>query len=174
MVAPFPQADESLFDTEAEAEMAVLMEAVRSIRNMRKEVGIAPSRAVNIIAFSENAKARQRIQDSAEGIKFLARVGEIEAVSLPPQKEKYVAAHIPEIDLYMEVGGVLDVAKELARIDAELASVEKELGRTRGKLSNDQFLSRAPAKVVEKERRVAAELEDKKARLLERRRMLEG
>jgi len=174
MVAPFPQADESLFDTEAEAEMAVLMEAVRSIRNMRKEVGIAPSRAVNIIAFSENAKARQRIQDSAEGIKFLARVGGIEAVSLPPQKEKYVAAHIPEIDLYMEVGGVLDVAKELARIDAELASVEKELGRSRGKLSNEQFLSRAPAKVVEKERRVAAELEDKKARLLERRRMLEG
>ena len=64
--------------------------------------------------------------------------------------------------------------KEIARITNEIASVEKELARSAGKLSNEQFLSKAAAPVVEKERRIAQELTEKREKLQERLSILRG
>jgi valyl-tRNA synthetase len=69
---------------------------------------------------------------------------------------------------------LVDVDKELARIDSELASINKELARVTGKLSNEQFTSKAPAEIVEKERRIQSELQDKKTKLEDRKKALGG
>ncbi len=72
----------------------------------------------------------------------------------------------------MEVAGLIDVAKELERIDAELDAISKELAPHESKLANQQFISRAPAEIVEKERRIVTELREKGEKLIERRRAL--
>jgi valyl-tRNA synthetase len=70
--------------------------------------------------------------------------------------------------MFVEVGALLDIDKELERINNELASIEKELSRVNAKLGNEQFVNKAPADIVEKEKRIQAELSDKKTKLEER------
>lgn len=174
MTAPFPEANESLIDEAVEADMNLLMEAVRAIRNLRAEVGAAPGKPVNVVAYTSSEEARAKIERNIDGIKTLARVGDLTVASEQPPKEKYIAAHITNVDLFVEVAGLMDVEKELARVDSELASIDKDFARSSAKLSNEQFLSRAPADIIEKERRIVAELEDKKAKLEERKKALGG
>ena len=173
MVAKFPEAKASAIDPEAEAEMDVVMDAVRAIRNLRAELGAAPGKSVDAMAVAD-AQTRPLFERNAESLKSLARVGELRFVDsiAEDEKSRYMSAHMPGLDLYVEVAGLIDIDKELARIDSELAGIEKELSRSSGKLSNQQFTSRAPAQVVEKERRIVAELTDKKQKLTERRSVL--
>jgi len=176
MVAQYPEPAEALFNDEAEAQMAAVMEAVRLLRNLRAEFGIAPGKHVDIVAVSESAEVRELISENAPGIRTLARARNLKAAESAPSREEgqYVVSHGPGFDVYLQVSGLIDLAKEIARIDSELASVEKELARSSAKLANEQFISRAPAQVVEKERRIKAELEERKAKLEERRKALAG
>jgi len=174
MIAPYPEADASMFDAQAEQQMAMVIDTVRAVRNLRAELGVAPGKPVSVLAVCEDSTLKLA-QASEDTIKSLARVESLTFADSVPDTDtnKYVSAHLPGIDLFVEVAGLVDVEKELARIDTELASIQKELTRVTGKLSNDSFTSKAPAQIVEKERRIAAELEDKRAKLLERRKAME-
>jgi len=176
MVAPFPEADESLIDEAVESQMGAVMEAVRLVRNLRAEVNVTPGKRVNVVIVSETSEMRELFSTGAEGIKSLARVEKLEIASKAPEaaKGQYVASHGVGFDVLIPVAGLVDVDKELARIDSELASINKELARVTGKLSNEQFTSKAPAEIVEKERRIQSELLDKKTKLEERKKALGG
>ena len=173
MVAAFPKCDKALFDDDAEAEMEAVMEAVRSVRNLRAEVGAAPGKPVDLLIVADG-QMKPRIDGNLESIKSLARVGEVvfaDYVS-DEDKAKYVTANLPGVDIYVEVAGLIDIDKELARINAELKNIDKDLARSEGKLANEKFTSKAPPEIVEKERRIAAELAEKKQKLEERKQTL--
>ena len=72
------------------------------------------------------------------------------------------------VEIRMAVGDLVDREKESARLRKEIAEIDKELARVSGKLGNEQFLSRAPAEVVEKERGIQRELSEKRAALEQR------
>ncbi len=175
MIAPFPDSDASLFDDEAEAGMSAVMDAVRAVRNLRSELNIPPSKSIDLTVVADG-EIRRRIQRSAEALKFLARVGDLSFAESIEEGDKsgYMSAHLPGLDLSVEVGGLVDIEKELARIDFELASIEKDLARSKNKLASEQFTSRAPAQIVDRERKIAAELEEKKAKLEERKAAMAG
>ncbi|MDO8681880.1 MAG: valine--tRNA ligase [Armatimonadota bacterium] len=170
MIRPFPVADSVWVNETAEKQMDEMMEITRAIRNLRTELGAQPGRPVNVLVTSPSDAVRERIQAISEGVKSLARVGEITfAESLPDsEKRNYVSSHFMDFDLHVPVAGLIDVEKELSKIEQELEALGKELSRTEGKLSNEQFIARAPAEVVEKERRIQQELQEKKAKLEER------
>ncbi|MEN6370499.1 MAG: valine--tRNA ligase [Armatimonadota bacterium] len=170
MVAPFPEADEILMNDEAEQQMAAVMESVKLIRNLRAEVGVAPSKRVNIVAVSDNSEMIELLKAAADGIKSLARVETFEVASESPDGDKgqYVSAHTAGFSVFMAVAGLIDVEKETKKIASEIASIDKDLARVNGKLSNEKFLKGAPAEIVEKERRIQSELTDKKSKLEER------
>jgi valyl-tRNA synthetase len=65
-------------------------------------------------------------------------------------------------EVYLPLEGLVDVEREISRLEAEISAAEKEIARSEGKLSNQQFISKAPAEVVEKERRILAEVTEKK------------
>jgi len=169
MTAAFPACASDLLDTAAEADMEAGMELVKTVRNLRAETGAALSKPVNVILVA-STDTRGIIERNIERWKSLARIGELEFrdASDAVEKGKYLSAHLPGIDVFVEVAGLVDVDKEIIRIDSELASIAKELARSEGKLSNESFVSRAPADVVDKERRIVAELTDKQAKLNER------
>lgn len=170
MIAPFPKTDESLLDDEAEAGMNAVMDAVRAVRNLRAELNISPAKQVDLTVVAEEG-VRGRVERNAESLKFLAKVENLAFADTiaDEDKGKYMSAHLPGLDLYVAVAGLIDVDKELVRIDSELKSIDKDLSRSKGKLTNEQFMSKAPAEIVEKERRIVAELEEKNAKLEERR-----
>jgi len=173
MVAPFPAVDAARIDDEAEAGMNLVMDAVRSVRNLRAELGVSPGKQVNLLIVASE-ETKPRVERNAGSIKSLARIEELSFADAVAEGEKgnYLSAHLPGLDLYVEVAGLIDVEKELARIDNELKSIAKELARSEGKLSNEQFMSKAPAEIVEKERRIVTELTEKKQKLEERRTVL--
>jgi valyl-tRNA synthetase len=97
------------------------------------------------------------------------------ADSIPEQEMgKYVGVHETGLDLYIEAAGLIDVEKELARANAELESIAKDLAHSEGKLANEQFVGKAPAEIIDKERRKVAELTERKQTLLDRKQALGG
>lgn len=173
MVAGFPVVDESAIDEEAEREMAFLMEAIRAVRNLRAEVDLPPSKRIAVVSVATD-EVRRLIERNAESVKALARVSELSFVDsiAEADKSKYMAAHLPGLDLHVEIAGLVDVEAEIGRIETELQSLEKELAPHVAKLSSEQFTSKAPAPIVEKERRIVSELTEKKQKLMDRRRSI--
>jgi len=167
MIAPFPKADQGLIDGDAEKRMEAVMEVIRAVRTLRSEMDVPPGRKVEAILVTSSSDIFAAGQES---IKSLARLSKLEFVTQPPSTEhaRFVSAHLPMADVYIPLAGLVDVDKETARLTNELAEVEKELARTSAKLSNEQFISKAPAHIIEKEQRIAQELTDKKAKLEER------
>ena len=172
MIAKFPEADKSLLDEDAERRMEAVMEITRTIRTLRAEVGVAPGKPIACTVVPSSAEFKAAIEAGADTVSSLARISKLDLASQAPTGERYASAHLPMADVYVPLAGLVDVDKEIARLTNELAEVERELARSQGKLSNEQFVSKAPAHVVEKEQRIVQELSDKKDKLQERLRML--
>lgn len=175
MMASFPEAEESAIDQGVEDEMTAVMDAIRAARNLRADLGAPQSKRISLLAVAAE-EARQLMQRNVESIKTLARLDELSFADSIPEadKAKYVAAHLPGLDLYARIAGLVDVEAELARINSELQSLEKDLAPHEAKLSSDQFTSKAPAAIVEKERRIVAELTEKRQKLVDRRASIGG
>ena len=171
MVADFPKADASLIQEDAERRMEAVMEITRTLRNLRAEVGVAPGKPVECTVVP-SAESRAAVEAGSEIIKSLARVSEFEIASAAPTGEKFASAHLPIGDIYIPLAGLVDMDKEIARLENELVDVERDLSRSEGKLGNEQFVSKAPAHIIEKERRIVQELTDKREKLRERLDML--
>lgn len=176
MIASFPEPDDSKIDAKAEAQMEIIMEAVRLIRNLRTELSVPPSKKIEAKTIASSHKTKEVLLANAEAISALAKLNELKVADTLTEAEKsgYLFAHGSGFDVCLPVTGAVDAEKELDKIATELASLEKELARVKGKLSNEQFVLKAPAEIVEKERRILAELEEKKSKLEDRRKVLSG
>jgi valyl-tRNA synthetase len=167
MVAPFPEEHPEWNAPEAEARMRQLIEAVRTIRALRTEIGFDISLKANVFVVPSSPQAAALLQEYEPVIRTLQRVEPMTVVESLPEGVKAVAAHGELADVYLQLEAV-DLEKERQRIQKELASLEKELLRVNGRLNNEQFLQRAPREVVEKEQAIHSELLEKQAKLLER------
>jgi valyl-tRNA synthetase len=176
MIAEYPRADESLRDASAEAQVNAIMDIVRAIRNLRAESGVTPDKKVECTIVPKTDDAKAAVQSGRTSVEILAKVSKLDIGAESPAtgETKYVSAHLPVADIYIPLAGLVDVDKEIARLTGELAGVEKDLARSGGKLSNEQFLSKAAAPVVEKERRIVRELTEKREKLQERLAILRG
>jgi len=174
MIAPFPVGDASMIDEESEKRMEAVMEVTRAIRNLRAEIGVSPGKAVDAMILPLKKDAMVALQSVAESIKSLAKVDRLDIVAGPPSSEhnRFISAHLTMADVYVPLAGLVDIEREVARLRDELAEVERELARCTSKLENEQFMSRAPAHVIEKERRIAQEMTEKGAKLRQRLDML--
>jgi valyl-tRNA synthetase len=172
-IASYPQASAELDDPEAEARMAVLIEATRALRNLRAELGIAPGIRLAGQAVASSATAREALAENAELISELARLSGLAIAEAAPVPEsgKWIATPIAGAEVFLEIGEALDVGKELARIDKELAEIAKQVARCEGMLGNPSFTERAPADKIQQERDRLAGWLDKKTKLEEQRAM---
>lgn len=170
MIAEFPKADTQSLDESAERNMEAVMEITRAVRNLRAELGVAPGRAVQCLIVPASDEARLAIERATGTITPLARIDQMHIAEEPPTGEQsaYVSAHLSIADVYLPLAGLVDVEREAARLRSELSEVESGLARSTAKLSSEQFLSRAPQHIVEKERRIAQELTEKRSKLQER------
>jgi len=165
MVAPFPVADRSFIDESVEKTMARVMEAVRAQRDLKASAGLTLRKVVEVLYQADSPD----LHDTQARILIERGAGTVVTYvdSPPADSEKYLVQTVADVGTFYLRAPEVDREKERARIMAELESVRRDLARSQAKLANEQFLSRAPSHVVEKERRIAAELQAKSAKLEE-------
>ena len=169
VLAPWPGPSDALRDDDLEADLALVLEVIRSIRNLRAELGVQAGKRAPAILVAGGAKAYAALKAGRRFIQDLALVSELELEkSLAVRPEQAAAAVTRGVEIYLPLRGLVDLAKEAARLEGELASARRDLDRTRAKLANAEFVAKAPPSVVEKDRAKAEELEVKCEKLAER------
>ena len=158
IVAKWPEFREDLRFNKEEAEMESVMDAIRAIRNRRAEMNVPPSRKAALFVLSSKSYMYK------EGEGFIQRLAYAENVTIldkePENIDGMVCCTTADAKLYIPMGELVDVAKELERIDKELEKARKNLAMLEGKLSNENFVARAPQAVVDAEREKAAKAKD--------------
>ncbi len=167
--APWPTADENLrFPTEEE-QMERIMDAIKAVRNMRAEAGVQPNKPCSIHIALDRDDLREAIDTHRAYFEKLAHVEQMEILPKDAEKpENASAAVVPGMEVYLELKGLIDTEKEKAKIAKEKAAAEADIQRTEKKLSNQGFLAKAPAAVVEKEKAKLALAKEKLVSLDER------
>lgn len=163
MLDSWPGGDEDkiiALDIEA---MQVIMQAIRAVRNIRAEFNINPGVKIEVIALMRDKAKEEIFINNKSYIEAMANVKEIKIVdSLPEKPKQALSAHTPVIEIFVPLEGVIDVEKEIARLEKDLKNAIDELNKATGKLNNDSFISRAPQEVIAKEQAKAAEAQLKK------------
>jgi valyl-tRNA synthetase len=156
-LAGYPHADERQFDLAAESEMAILQDLIVNVRNLRAELKVGPKVKVPIEVFAHEPTIRAMIEQNCGAVERLANVEKITFVDGSLAKQAG-ARSTARFDVHVVYERTIDAAAERHRLTKEQEKIEKELANNQRQLSNEQFLAKAPEKVVEGLRRRAQEL----------------
>jgi valyl-tRNA synthetase len=156
-LAAYPQADQKQFDLKAETEMAILQDLIVNVRNVRAELKVEPKVKVPIEVFAHEPGIRSMIEQNRGAVERLANVEKI-TFGDRSLAERAGARSTARFDVHVIYEKKIDIAVERERLKKELEKLEKEFANNQRQLSNEQFLSKAPAKVVEGLRSRAQEL----------------
>ncbi len=167
MMAEWPEAREEDLDPEAEAEMGYLREVITGIRRIRSELRIPPSRQVpvELLVFEEDK--RRLAEANLHHLISQARLSEVNFVERIEDPSAYARGLVEATEIFVPMQEMADFSDEIKRIEKELARLEQDAEKSRAKLSNTQFVDRAPAAVVDKERSKLSELDTKMEKLRE-------
>ncbi len=163
MIASFPEVDEQLNFAADAAKMDTIIEVITGVRSIRGESNISPSVKLNTV-FKVSDADRALIEECEIYIHEIARVADISFIS-GERPAKSAAAVTGNIEIYVPLEGVIDIAAELDRLNKQIGKVEKELEKKNKKLSNEGFLAKAKPEVVEQQKSEKAELEFKLEKL---------
>ncbi len=157
MLAEYPEADGFMNDPKAVRDMDLLMGIISSIRNIRGEMNIAPSKEVSIVIDMADEKVKTILEGNQAHIKTLAKVDEVTLSSGIPKPEASATAVFEQNQIHVLLKGLLDFEEERKRLKKEILKIEKEMASSQKKLSNKNFLDKAPAEIVVRvEEKVAA------------------
>ncbi len=158
MRSAFPTAETMYRQPEAVRQMELAMAVVNGIRNIRGEMGIAPSLKVEAVVRCSTAEATEEINNAAPYIRNLARLKSFNCSHDGQPPAQAASALVAGMEIYVPLAGIIDFELETARLTKELGKAEKELAQVEKKLANEKFLAKAPEAVVVKEKAKQAEL----------------
>jgi valyl-tRNA synthetase len=151
MIAPFPEADSTLADPQAEEEMAVIMDVTTGIRNIRGEMNISPAAQMEAVIYGPE-RLLKLLETHRRYVEDLARLSQLTLRQTGERPRMAASAVVHELEIFLPLEAILDFQEESRRLQKEIGKLEPELARTKKKLANEDFLGRAPAEVVAKER----------------------
>ncbi|MFV8833475.1 valine--tRNA ligase [Aquisalimonas sp.] len=153
MREPFPVADETLQDASAEADVDWVQAFILGVRRIRGEMDISPNKALPVLLNKGGAEDRRRLDEYGVFVSRLARLEQVQWLDNDDEPPEAAIALVGDMQILVPMKGLIDKDAELARLDKERAKVRKELEKTEQKLANSSFVEKAPASVVEQERR---------------------
>ncbi|HBI64413.1 MAG TPA: valine--tRNA ligase, partial [Clostridiales bacterium] len=166
MLSQWPSYRDDLNFAAEEAQMEILMESIRAIRNRRAEMNVPPSRKAKVYVVADNTD-RQDVFAAGEAC-FL-KLAYASALSIsdtaPADAAKMVSVVTGDVQMYLPMNELIDFEKEKARLNKEKTKAQKDLAFLEKKLSNPGFLKKAPEQVVAGERTKAEKLRDQIAKL---------
>ncbi len=153
MISKWPEYTTTRCFEKEEKDIEIIKEAVRGIRNIRTEMNVAPSRKALCYVVSENADIRNTF---TEGKLFFASLAYANEVIIQADKEGIAADAVSVViagaNIYIPFAELVDIAQEIERLKKEEKRLEGELARVNGMLSNERFVSKAPAAKIEEEK----------------------
>lgn len=170
VIDDYPSLRVEFIDEEAESKMDVLKGVIDAIRKIRGEINIQPS--LRIKAFLKAEGSRKLLEEYRQYIMELGRLEDLKFVDEEIRGEVAVEVY-GDTEIYIPIGGLIDVEKELVRIEKEIKKVDEELEKIFKKLNNRDFLEKAPAEVIEKNREIMEELRSRRNKYALTKRRLE-
>jgi valyl-tRNA synthetase len=174
MTQAFPIQDDSLIDKQVIDDIEWMKSFVLGIRNIRGEMDIPPSKPLAVLLRNANAKDWQRLQNTQAFLGTIARLESINLLEADEEAPASATAFVGEMEILIPMAGLIDKEAELARIARALDKVQKDFERTQGKLSNEKFVSNAPAEVIEKEQAKLTDFSMQIAKLKEQKLAIEA
>ena len=176
MITPWPTVDPAQLDDQAEADMALLVDLIRQIRNARTEFDVTPGKVIPAIVVAGDELVM--LQEQRTLLAFLARLDEAQLVvtrTLEEKPHKAIALVAPQgVEAYLPLAGLVDLDQEIARLRKALAETQREIERAEGRLANQEFIAKAPPQVIQKDRERLAAQQERRDRLEARLRALEA
>ena len=167
MIMSYPSSDASLIDAAADRDIEWLKSFISGIRNIRTELNIGPNKPLQVLLRNCSADDETRLTANSTFLKSLAKLESIEVLAADAQAPLATTQLVGAMEVLVPIAGLIDKDKEIARLNKEITRLDKEVARFEGKLSNETFISKAPAELVEKERVKLAEAQTAQAKLNE-------
>ncbi|QCS49782.1 valine--tRNA ligase [Picosynechococcus sp. PCC 11901] len=165
----FPAENDQLVDPSLEDEFALLIEAIRTIRNLRAEAGIKPGATVTVILQSET---ETELNTLAKGEAYILKLAKVETLNLTNTVDntlkQAIAGVVGTIQVLIPLEGLVDIPALRSKLEKNLVKVNKEIQSLSGRLNNPGFVNKAPAEVIEGARSALTEAEAQQSILTER------
>jgi valyl-tRNA synthetase len=155
-----------MIDKQVEDEMAFVQSVIESVRNIRGEMGIAPSKEIALMMKLSPSRSVERLRAYEGYLQRLARVNTLSILSDGARPKLAASAVVQGEELFVPLEGLIDIEVEKARLQKEIDRVTGLLRGIRGKLGNESFVAKAPREVVEKEREKQATFETNLEKLM--------
>lgn len=169
IISDWPTYDENHKFAQAEKTIEFVKASIKSIRNARAEMNIAPSKKSNIIFVAESEEIKGLINN---GKRYFINLASADDVSISDTSkgfgEDYISVVLDKAEAFLPLKDLIDFDKEIERLEKEKDKLEGELKRVKGKLSNQGFVSKAPEAVINGEREKMAMYEEMMEKVLDR------
>ncbi|MEY9091490.1 valine--tRNA ligase [Paenibacillus sp. RC84] len=167
-LAAWPVYDAQFEAPEAVREMELLMDIIRAVRNIRAEVNVPMSKKIELLVKPSGQDVETILSRNEEYLRRFCSTSElsISAELTPP--DKAMTAVVTGAELFLPLAGLIDIAQEVARLEKEMQTLIGEVTRIEKKLSNEGFIAKAPAKVIEEEKAKMADYADKRDKVVAR------
>jgi valyl-tRNA synthetase len=172
-VADWPTVKEAFQAPEAVKEMKVLIETIRSVRNIRAEMEVPPKKQVDLIIRAET-DTLPVFRNNEPAIRRLCGVERFQSGTDVERPDKAMTAVVTGAEVFLPLEGLIDIEQTIAKLEGELKKLDKEVERVEKKLANQGFVAKAPAHIVEEERRKGEEYREKREKVRQRLKEIKG
>ena len=144
----------------AEYEMKIIQDLITAVRNIRGEMNIAPQKEPNLVMISSNSDKSRIIDDNRSYIRKLARVDQIVFRDSFDSHDVAASAMFPDLEVYMPLKELIDIDVEKGRLEKEMQRLENQIRAIKVNLQNKDFIGKAPANVIEKQKAKGQDFEE--------------
>ncbi len=169
MLQAWPVANESRIDAAAEGDIEWVKQLMLGVRQIRGEMKISMAKRIDIIVANADSEDLRRLADFEPLLSKLAKLESVRVLAAGEEAPMSATALVGEMQVLVPMAGLIDRDAELARLDKEIQRLQGEVQRVGGKLSNEGFVAKAPAEVLDKERAKLAEAEQALSKMVEQR-----
>lgn len=173
-VAKWPEVNPEFTDQKAAGEMKLLVEMIRSVRNIRAEVNTPLSKKIKMIVKAKDESILETLQKNSAYIERFCNPEELTLGTEIETPEKAMSAVVTGVEIFLPLAGLINIEEEIARLQKELEKWNKEVERVQKKLGNEGFVKKAPEKVIEEERAKEKDYLEKRTTVEERIKELKG
>lgn len=161
--AAWPVVREEFHNEQAAAEMDRLVSIIRSVRNIRAEVDTPMSKEIQLMIQAKDEDIVKELEKNRNYLDRFCNPSELTIATDLQAPEKAMSAVVTGVELYLPLAGLINIEDEIKRLEDEWKKWDKEVDRVQKKLSNENFVSKAPEKVVEEERKKEQDYLEKRA-----------
>jgi len=172
MIASYPTVDDKMIDAGIDQDMQMVMDLILAIRNIRGEMNIAPSMQIKAIVNVARKDMADHLEKAAGYVKTLSRLYELQIGESEKKPKTAATGVIKDAEVYVPLEGIIDLTQERDRLQKEIAKTSKDIEVFSKKLSNRNFVDKAPKEVVEKDTAKFEEFKAKRDKLEQSLKML--